>query len=150
MFRERLTVPLAWWALATMFLASVLIAFLVATPLPVALGVTAAFTVLTIAVLVGYGRAEVVVDQGYLLVGRARIDLGFIGDPVGLDDLQTRATLGVQADARAYLMVRPYLSESVKVPIDDPEDPAPYWLIMTRRKDALLSALHQARGHAVA
>lgn len=146
MFRERLSVPMAWWAIATMFLASILIAFLVATPLPVALGVTAGFTVLTIAVLIGYGGAEVLVESGYLTVGRARIDLRYVGDPVALDDDQTRAVLGVQADARAYMMVRPYLSESVKVPIVDPEDPTPYWLVMTRRKDALRSALQQARG----
>lgn len=146
MFRERLTVPLAWWALTTMFLASVLIAFLVATPLPVALGVTAALSLLAGAVLIGYGRAEIEVDSGTLVAGRARIDLAFVGDPVGLDDDQTRAAIGVQADARAYLVVRPYLSESVKIPIEDPDDPTPYWLVMTRRRAALLSALHQARG----
>ncbi len=147
MFRERLSVPLAWWALATMFLASILIAFLVATPLPVALGVSVAFGALTVAVLVGYGRAEVIVEAGSLTVGRARIDLRFVGEPSGLDDDETRVVLGVKADARAYLMVRPYLSESVKVPIEDPDDPTPYWLVMTRRKDALVSALNQARGH---
>lgn len=145
MFRERLTVPLSWWALATMFLASVLIAFLVATPLPVALGVTVGFGVLTVAVFLGYGGAEVVVDERTLYVGRAQIDLAFIGDPIGLDGEQTRAVLGVQADARAYLMVRPYLSESVKVPIEDPDDPTPYWLVMTRRRNALLTALQQGR-----
>ena len=32
MYDERLGVPLRWWALATMFLASMLLAFLVATP----------------------------------------------------------------------------------------------------------------------
>ena len=36
-YDERLHVPLRWWALLTMFLATVLLAFLVATPAWVAL-----------------------------------------------------------------------------------------------------------------
>ena len=39
-YDERLAVPLRWWALATMFWASVLLAFLVSTPAWVALGAT--------------------------------------------------------------------------------------------------------------
>ena len=50
LYDERLGVPLRWWALATMFLASVLVAFLVATPLWVALGGTAVLTAVVVAV----------------------------------------------------------------------------------------------------
>src|SRR3954471_1858713 len=78
MYDERLGVPLRWWALATMFLASLLIAFLVATPLwLLASGVLVA---LTVGVLVGYGAARVTVKAGVLSAGRARISVRHLGD----------------------------------------------------------------------
>ena len=52
--------------------------------------------------------------------------------------------LGVEADARAYLATRPYLKAAVKVPVSDPDDPAPYWLVGTRHPDRLAAALLEA------
>ena len=36
---------------------------------------------------------------------------------------------GVDADARAYLLLRPYLKRAVQVDLADPADPTPYWLL---------------------
>ena len=60
-------------------------------------------------------------------------------------DVSWRAA-GVDADARAYLLLRPYLKRAVKVEITDPADPAPYWLVSTRHADALVRALGQESG----
>lgn len=144
MYQERLSVPLRWWALATMFLATVLIAFLVATPLPIAVAVTVALSALTTAVFVGYGRTAITIEAGVLRAGRAVIEAEFLGAPRRLDEAATKRALGVDANARAYLLVRPYLSESVLVPIQDASDPTPYWLLMTRDPDRLLGALIEA------
>ena len=46
------------------------------------------------------------------------------------------------ADARAYLVLRPYLKRAVKVEITDPADPAPYWLVCTRHPEELAKALN--------
>ncbi|MGA9746160.1 MAG: DUF3093 family protein, partial [Nocardioides sp.] len=35
----------------------------------------------------------------------------------------------------------PYLARSVQVPVDDPGDPAPYWLVSTRHPQRLVAAL---------
>jgi hypothetical protein len=48
---------------------------------------------------------------------------------------------GPGADARAYLLLRPYLKRAVKVEITDPADPAPYWLLSTRHPDRLAGAI---------
>ena len=48
------------------------------------------------------------------------------------------------ADARAYLLLRPYRKKAVKVSLSDPADPTPYWLVSTRRPDALAAALTRA------
>jgi hypothetical protein len=43
-------------------------------------------------------------------------------------------------------MLRPYLSRAVRVEIDDPADPAPYWLLSTRHPERLAAALTQVTG----
>ena len=54
-------------------------------------------------------------------------------DPEPLDPRASRRVVGVEADARAFLLIRPYLKESVRVWLDDPEDPTPYWVVSTRQ-----------------
>jgi hypothetical protein len=146
-YAERLGVPLRWWALATMFLASVLVAFLVATPLWVAASVTALLVVLVLTVFVGYGAARVVVRDGVLSAGRARIALPHVGEVRALDAAATRLLAGREADARAYLLIRPYLRQAVRVDITDSTDPAPYWLVSSRRPSRLVGAIEAAREH---
>ena len=144
MYDERLGVPLRWWALATMFLASVLLAFLVATPAWVALTATA---LLSAAVLGGfwrYGHARVTVRDGVLSAGRARIAVQHVGAVQALDAEATHRLAGRDADARAYLLLRPYLRRAVRIAIDDPADPTPYWLVSTRRPTRLAAALTDA------
>ncbi|HNI70134.1 MAG TPA: DUF3093 family protein [Marmoricola sp.] len=68
-----------------------------------------------------------------------------LGEIVALDKEATRELLGVGADARAYLLTRPYLKRSVRVEITDPADPTPYWVIGTRRPAELASAINAAR-----
>ena len=143
MYDERLGVPLRWWALATMFLASMLLAFLVATPLWIALTGTAVLVVLVLTLFLGYGAARISVHDGVLTAGRARIPLAHVGDVVPLDADDTRRLAGREADARAYLLLRPYLRRAVRIRIDDPADPTPYWLVSTRRPERLAAALRR-------
>jgi hypothetical protein len=91
--------------------------------------------------LLAYGAARVTVDEGFLRAGRARIAGLHLGTPSSLDAEATRRISGVEADARAYLLLRPYLKRAVQVQITDPADPAPYWLISTRHPDELARAL---------
>lgn len=147
-YDERLHVPLRWWALLTMFAASVLLAFLVATPPWLALLVTGLVFGALAAVFVGYGGARVSVRDGVLRAGRAHIPVEHLGAPVALDAQGSRRLAGVDADARAYLLLRAYVKQSVRVPVQDPADPAPYWMISTRHPHRLVAALTRAgAGH---
>ena len=56
----------------------------------------------------------------------------------------THRLAGRDADARAYLLLRPYLRRAVRIAIDDPADPTPYWLVSTRRPTRLAAALTDA------
>jgi hypothetical protein len=143
-YEERLTVPLRWWALATMFLASVLLAFLVALPAAVAFAMVGVLVVLTGALFLGYGAARIVVSGGELRAGTARIPVALLAEPRALDTDATRRLAGIDADARAYLVLRPYLKRSVRVQVVDPADPTPYWLVSTRHPRRLAAALSSA------
>ena len=144
-YAERLTVPLRWWVQGVMLVASLWLALVVAVPEGLAWTVSALALALLVAVLVGYGSPRVAVERGTLRAGRAHIDLHHLGAVTPLDADGVRRQAGVDADARAYLLLRPYLKRGVRVDITDPADPAPYWLLSCRRPEALASALVATR-----
>ena len=55
---------------------------------------------------------------------------------------------GQRLDARAWLVIRGWVSPVVKIPVTDPVDPAPYWLVSTRRPALLVDAIERARNGA--
>ena len=140
-YTERLGVPLRWWVQGTMLVAMLWLAVAVAAPVLVAWLATAVALTLLVFCLWAYGNARIVVGDGRLRAGRAHIDARYLGTAAPLDAEQTRRTAGVDADARAYLLLRPYLKRAVKVEITDPADPAPYWLLCTRNPEELARAL---------
>lgn len=147
-YDERLNVPLRWWVQGIMFVATLWLAMIVSMPAALAWGVTAAIVALLALAFNAYGAARIVVGDGLLRAGRAQIEAGYLAAVEPLDPEAARRAAGVEADARAYLLLRPYLKRAVKVHIDDPADPAPYWLLNTRHPDRLaaaITALIQAR-----
>lgn len=141
LYDERLNVPLRWWVQATMFLATVWLAFIVALPPALAWGATGVLTGAVVALFLGYGAARVRVGGGVFQAGPARIPVAMLADPVALDAEATRLLAGRDANAHAYLLLRPYLKRAVRVEVTDPADPVPYWLVSTRRPEELAAAL---------
>jgi len=139
---ERLSVPFRWWVQGTMLVATFWLAFVVATPAVVAWSATAVLLVVMVGLFLAYGSPRVDVEDGWLRVGRARIAGEFLGGAEPLDAAETRRVAGPGADARAYLLVRPYLKRAVRVTVVDPADPTPYWLVGTRHPEALAAALN--------
>jgi len=140
-YDERLTVPLRWWVQGIMFVATLWLAMIVSMPAALAWGLTAAILALLSLAFSAYGSARIVVEPGHLRAGRARIEAGFLGAVEALDPEAARRVAGMEADARAYLVLRPYLRRAVRVEITDPADPAPYWLLSTRHPDRLAAAI---------
>jgi hypothetical protein len=140
-YQERLFVPLRWWVQATMLLASVWLAFVVAMPTPAAWTATAVLVLITFGGFAWLGSARVEVRDGTLYAGPAHISVDLIGPAEPLDAEETRRVHGVDADARAFLFTRPYLKRSVLVPVLDPADRTPYWLVSTRHPGRLAAAL---------
>lgn len=145
-YDERLSVPLRWWVQGTMLVASLWLAVIVALPELLAWAVTAIAGGLMVALFVGYGAARITVGDGELRVGRAHVEARHLGAAVPLDAERTRRRAGVDADARAHLMLRPYLKQAVQVEINDPADPTPYWLVSTRHPGELAAAVGALTG----
>jgi hypothetical protein len=143
LFRERLAVPIIWWVLAGLFSLSVLIA--VGAYLGPAWGVgTSVATLLVAAAIFGSASIVISVDEKEIQVGRATIEHAYIAACRALNTEETRRKTGVEADARAHLVVRPYIKMAVEITLNDPEDPVPYWLVSTRHPQRLAAALQDA------
>jgi hypothetical protein len=144
-YRERLYVPVRWWGLLLLFLVGLWLAVVVSTPAPVMIAVTVLATGLGAGVLVGYGAAQVAVEDRTLTAGRARLEWACCGPATALTAEETRRLHGVDADPMAYLLVRPYITTAVRVEVRDPADPTPYWMLSSRRPEMLAESINAAR-----
>jgi hypothetical protein len=142
-YDERLGVPLRWWVQGVMLVATLWLALVVALPALAAWLCTGIALAALTALLLSYGSARVSVVDGWFRAGRARIEARHLGAVETLDAEATRRVAGPQADARAFLLLRPYLKRAVRVEITDPNDPAPYWLVCTRHPEELAKAIQQ-------
>lgn len=142
-YRERLTAPPSWWVVALVVGLVWGWIMRVATTLPIAIVSGVIATVLAGAVVWRYGAVVIEVGATGLRVGRAHLPPGAVGVVRALDSRAFREQLGPSADARAWLQTRPYVDAGVRVDVDDASDPTPYWLVSSRRPEALAAALGQ-------
>ncbi|WP_334170798.1 DUF3093 domain-containing protein [Sinomonas sp.] len=115
---------------------------LVLAPISIAAGYTGA--VLVFLVLCGILIATtpaVVVTPRELRAGRAVLPREFVASAEAFTGDEATAERGTRLDGRAYLCMRGWISAVVRVELDDPEDPTPYWLVSTRRPAKLVEAL---------
>jgi hypothetical protein len=95
------------------------------------------------------GAPVVAVHDGELWAGRAHVPVALLGDPEVLATReQVSEELGARLDARAHVLLRSWVPTAVRVPLEDPADPTPYWLITTRRPEELAAALRVVVGSA--
>jgi hypothetical protein len=138
-FRERL------WPAPWLFVATALVipaSLLVFLPIDPTAGVVVAIVLYSgCVVLLLLGSPRVEVRDSTLLAGKARLPLSVVSGAVASRGTQARAERGTALDARAFLMIRGWVDPVVKVTLDDPQDPTPYWLVSTRRPEELVAAL---------
>src|SRR5690606_18826026 len=140
-YRERLTAPVSWWIAAIFFGVVWGWIMLIVTTWTIAIVTTVAVASAALTLVWRYGSVLITVDGSVLRVGRAHLEEPHIGAVLPLHRVDYRSRLGTGADARAHLVTRPYLDRGVLVPVADPRDPTPYWLVSTRHPDALAAAL---------
>lgn len=122
---------------------------LVLAPVSLAAGIVGAVVLYGGCLALAFGTApRIRVAEEDLSVGKASIPLAFIGEVVVYTGADATAQLRTKLDARAWLMIRGWVHSLVKVEIVDPADPTPYWLLSSRRPDALADAIAAARTRA--
>ncbi len=144
-FRERLWAPAGWWAVSTVLVLSLAVA--VGYPLGTVAGVVAfALAEGAVGWVLVSAAAQVCVGDGMLVAGRARLPLAVVSAVTALDAEAAALLRGRQADARAFLLLRPWVREAVRVDLADPDDPTPYWYVSTRHPARLAAATAVAAG----
>lgn len=138
---ERLTAPLTWWFVA--IAAGALIGWLVRVATTVEIGFVVAVTAAAIAVafVACYGAVRVQASPAGLRAGRAWLDGEHVGAVEPLDAEGWARALGPEGDLRAFTVTRPYIRTGVRVTVDDPADPTPFWLVSTRFPATVARAL---------
>ena len=79
----------------------------------------------------------------WLHAGSARIAEEYLGRAEVLDTEAMRQAMGPELHTTAYVCHRPWIRTGVRVAVTDAADPAPYWLVATRRPHDLVAALGQ-------
>lgn len=138
-YRERLW-P-AWWV----FLSTALVipaALLVFLPISPEAGVVAAIVLYSAVVVVLLATtATIEVDERELRCGRARVPLPLVKGAAAFRGEEAVAERGVRLDARAWLLLRGWIGPVIRIELDDPADPTPYWIVSTREPEKLCDVL---------
>ncbi len=81
------------------------------------------------------------VRDGELIIKRAHIPLKYLGEVkvISKKDFGFERTRG--ADPAAYFAITFWISQGLKVEVKDQRDSTPYWLISSKRAEALAIAL---------
>lgn len=139
-YRERVLPSVANLLLPLLLFPSV---FAVMLPIDatLALPVASLCTLAFIAVIVN-SSPVITVDQKVLTAKGATIETKFLGKAEVVPKEEIFREMGPQLDARAWLSIQASVKGLVKIQIEDPEDPTPYWLVSTRRPEVLSKLLN--------
>ena len=136
----------AWWLWLVVLLLGGGFGLVVAPFGAPAMVVVAVGMSIVLGVLLLASTATVGIEEGSFVAGRARIPVRLLGSPEILDAAGMQHARGPGLDARAYLCLRGWIGPGLRIPVTDPEDPVPYWLLSSRRPQKLADALTRARG----
>lgn len=142
-YREKLW-PSPWlFIIIALVIPASLLVFL---PISVLAGVlTGAGLYLGSALLLVLASPTVVVSDGVLTAGRARIETSLLGEAVPFEGAEATLERGQKLDARAWLLIRGWIAPVVRIPLTDPTDPSPYWLVSSRRPQKMAAAINGSR-----
>ena len=96
---------------------------------------------LTVVLIVRLGSAKIEVSGGELRAGDAHIPLNLLGEVEIIAPQDRRRAMGPELDPAAFVVHRGWVKPLVRVRVNDPEDPTPYWMISTRHPEELVAAI---------
>ena len=145
LYRERL------WPAPWLFISTALVipaSLLVFLPINQTVGVIVAILLyLGIVALLVFPTPTIEITVSELTAGKARLPLALVGAATAYADDEARLERGQRLDARAWLLIRGWIDPVVRIELLDVNDPTPYWLLSTRRPEAVIAALEKATQH---
>ncbi|MDP9027305.1 MAG: DUF3093 domain-containing protein [Actinomycetota bacterium] len=142
-YRERL------WPAPWVFVATALVipaSLLVFLPISTIAGIVCAIVLygaIVATLLITTPTVEVTVES--FAAGRAHLPRDVVASAEAFEGVAATAERGTRLDARAWLLLRGWIPGLVRVQLDDPSDPTPYWLVSTRQPTKLAAALSAHR-----
>jgi hypothetical protein len=142
-YREKLW-PSPWlFVIIALVIPASLLVFL---PISLLVGVlTAAGLYLGSVLVLVLASPTVSVSNGVLTAGRASIETHLLGEAVAREGADATLERGQKLDARAWLLIRGWITPVVRIPLEDPTDPAPYWLVSSRNPKKMAAAINGSR-----
>lgn len=144
-YSERYVVP--WWFWPVGIGVALAFAAMFDGPLSTDVPVWPVYPILVALVLVGLwriGHIRLSVTDTDLLIDDARLPLRYVAQVEALSPAARRRLLSVDAHPLAFVIQRPWIAGSVRITLDDPDDPTPYWIISSRHPERLTSAMTTA------
>ena len=142
-YRERL------WPSPWVFISTALVipaSLLVFLPISMLAGIVCAIVLYgAIVITLILTTPTVVVTDDTFSAGRAHLPRTAVEKAEPFEGPDATAERGTGLDARAWLLLRGWIPGVVRVQLNDPDDPTPYWLISTRRPKRLAAALSSER-----
>lgn len=142
-YRERLSPSL--WVLASAAVCGPMAALVlvpIAATISLAVGAAVAAGLVALLVLLS---PVVEIRDGMLRAGRARIPVQLVGAAVPRTGDAARHARGPGLDPRAWHLLRGGIDGVAVIPVEDPDDPTPYWIVSSRTPDRLSAALRRAQ-----
>ncbi len=141
-YRERLSPSL--WALASAAVCGPMVA-LVLAPLDAVVGllVGAAVGIAVVALLVA-ASPVVEVSPTHLHVGRARIELHYLGAVEAMTGEEARHARGPGLSPASWHLLRGGIDGIVRVAIDDADDPVTHWVFSSRTPERIVALVRAA------
>ena len=103
-----------------------------------AIGVVVVLSIWTM-LIVRAPKIQVSIEE--LRVGKVVISRNLIGQPQVITKAEIFMERGPKLDPAAHKVFQGSVKTAIKIPIADPEDPTPYWLISTRNPNELARLL---------
>ena len=140
-FDERLSVPL-WWYIAAIGVAVLLGAEIHMGYPGIRAWIGYALCIpIAVLALVLLGRTRIRVADGVLHVGNGTKELRHLGRAEIVPKADRQRALGPELDPTAYVMIRAWIRQVVRVEILDSDDSTPYWVFSVRDAPGLIAAL---------
>jgi hypothetical protein len=141
--RERLLPSLGVWVVGVAF-GSILGVILVPLSHLLAL-VIGIVGIAAVCVMLALASPVLEVSGGVLHAGRAQIPARLLGEPEELDREAWGHAMSRGFEPLAFHLTRGWIATGVRVPVLDEQDPAPAWVLSSRRPEDLALAIRTAR-----